>query len=266
VPEGVTGEVLMRTSPRSIVEPTPPDLNPIGTGQNMQVAYQKFQGRLQAMFESEPLQQRGLMVALSGRFRSYFAGREVPKTPAEEAEAKKREEEAAERDPLEEPVGTEPGADASEEEPIGPEPAATAAETTPSEQPTLAASEGARLIVVGDADFLRDDFLSGEYGQVGPYSRLGFLFFESMLDWLAEDRDLMELRNKSYVDRSMQLIDPTELERMDPARREEAVRDRAFLLRVVNIGIPPLVLLLGGLVILLKRQSRKRAFLVEVSR
>ena len=54
--------------------------------------------------------------------------------------------------------------------------------------PVLRTVAPARVVVVGDADFLRDDLVGGPngfaYGQYGPISPHGRVFFLNMLDWI----------------------------------------------------------------------------------
>lgn len=67
----------------------------------------------------------------------------------------------------------------------------------------LAAKAPGRIVVIGDSDFLRDDFVRGEYQQIGgPASLYGALFFGVMLDWLSQDSDLMSLYAHQPIDRN----------------------------------------------------------------
>src|SRR5690606_29092728 len=134
-----------------------------------------------------------LFRSLSGGFESFFTGREVPRNPLAEREAQARE---TVEDPLAAPPGSDP-LEESEEPVVGPE-APEAAESAPvadDEPPQLTqAAEGARLVVIGDTDFVRDDVTSGAYVRIGgPASAQGLFFFAALIDWLAEDRDLIDL-------------------------------------------------------------------------
>ena len=81
LPDGVEGRVLMRTSPLAIVEPPPPSLDPLGADRDVRTRYrnaQSFANKLVQRLHSDPRQQVPLMVSLSGKFQSFFAGKDIP--------------------------------------------------------------------------------------------------------------------------------------------------------------------------------------------
>ncbi|MCA8942678.1 MAG: hypothetical protein KDB80_08995, partial [Planctomycetes bacterium] len=260
VPDGVQGRVLLRSSPLALDTSPPQHLNPFGRArlpQQQQADFLKFYNGIKGRLASEPRRQYGLMVELNGEFSSFFEGKKAPMSPA----AKKAEEE---RKAL-----TGEGADEKEEgadEPapdVGPEPAAEDEENLVKDPaPILASTKPGRLIVVGDASFLRDDIAANQYARMGgPVSfPSGARFLVNLLDWLASDQDLFELRNKIGSDRTLRLFGDDE-KGGDLQRYNERVRDKEFWLRTINIALPCGLLLVFGLVVFVRRRTAKRAFL-----
>jgi hypothetical protein len=262
LPDGVTGDVLMRSSPRTVLQTPPRTLDPVGRDpRRYQATYNRFATDLAQLIQSEPPQQHALLVDLRGRFRSAFAGRAVPLAPGA-VEAPK----SADSDPLAEPVGTEPSKAGDQ---VGPElPGGSGAVASgPGEPDALGeAADGARLVVVADATFLRDDLIGGEYQQVGgPVSAVGPMFFANLLDWLAADRDLFELRMRGFgVDRRLQMVGEEERAGLPPERLQQEVDRRTSQVRYWAVALPVKLLLLIGAVVLLSRQAQKRRFLAGV--
>ncbi|MGA0058211.1 MAG: Gldg family protein [Planctomycetota bacterium] len=260
LPDGVSGDVLMRSSPRTVLQTPPRTLDPVGRdARRYQATYNRFATDLAQLIQSEPPQQHALLVDLRGKFRSAFAGRAIPRAPGSV-------DPVEDADPLEGPVGTSP-AEAAEQ--VGPSlPSGGSEASTASAEPTalVDAAEGARLVVVADATFLRDDLVGGEYQQVGgPVSAVGPMFFANLLDWLAADRDLFELRMRGFgVDRRLQMVGEEERSGMPPERLQQEVDRRTAQARYWSVALPvKLVLLLGGAV-LLSRQAQKRRFLATI--
>jgi hypothetical protein len=360
LPAGVTANVLLRSSPYSIAENPPNDFNPLGQGRrDAQVAYNQFVRKLLDKLKSEPRQQFGLMVELSGTFPSYFKGREIPpRTPPDntaatpalpdplqeglqsapslqppaatqpESEGKESEEKSGEasgtpppaekpaEEPAEEPKeqapAVKPPHGPSEdlqdpEKPAAAEPAPAAAEpqgtdpanageaqeqepqpppeTTPAggqqeaqeqakeedPEPILQAPPHARLVVIGDADFIRDDtrpvagrmgIESAMYGPLGPTSVLGPRFFVNLLDWLAEDEDLLALRNKINPEEVLSFVDDD----LQGSREDylAQVKSREKLLSNLNVIGPVAAIVAIWLVATLRRRARKQSFLASV--
>ncbi len=95
-----------------------------------------------------------------------------------------------------------------------------------------------RILIVGDADFMRPQYL---LSRAGPQAvRSNFAFIENTLDWLAEDQDLIEVRAK-------RLEDPN-LPEMEDGKRE--------MLKWGNILAWPFLFVLLGVV---RWQMRKKA-------
>lgn len=295
LPAGVTGQVVARTSPLTVVEKPPRDVNPFGVNSgdpaSVLAAIDQFRQKMLARLQMEPRNQVGLVVALQGTFPSCFAGQPLPprKKPVKQ-----------EVDPLTEPVGKE-GEDAPKKddtenkdtekkdtekkdtekddakvpEPIGPPIAAgTQSGDEKDEDPPFLdkAQPSAQLVVVGDADFLRDDFISGSYGSqvgkamvVGPVSdqRAAF-FFASLLDWLVQDSDLVALRSKVGSDRTIRLGQQEIMKGESLEAFTQRVSRKAAFLQWANVGLPALLLLVAWLVMTVVRGQRKAAFLSRV--
>lgn len=265
MPEGLSGEVLLRTSPRTIEREPPQTLSPFDRAQAAQqqaINYRKFLGELNALLKQNPRRQHGLMVSVTGKFSSYFADKDAPMSPEREralAEKAKQDAEkdadATEQSPDEAPKegeGEEAGPPAPEDDEDGvPEDPA----------PLTAATAEGMLVVIGDSDFIRDDLITGAHGQLGPISRTGPPFFLALLDWIAEDQELFALRNKITTDRSLSLIDSDEAAGMDQVQISELIKERRNWLQWGNIIVPPLLLLAFGLVLFVRRRVAKRAFL-----
>ncbi|MBI5853149.1 MAG: GldG family protein [Planctomycetes bacterium] len=258
LPAGVGGNVLMRSSPFSILERLPQSVSPIGDGSDPTAANQAFNARIAEVMAHEPPQQHGLLVALDGAFKSYFDGRPIPPRPDVKQPVQAK-------DPLEEPIG-EPKEGGDAPTPLGPPIEQGVNEAGPAGKdadPALrtSAGTGAQLLIVADSDFVRDDLIAGEYGQVGPVSQLGPSFFLSLLDWLAQDRDLFGLTGKKFTDRRQKVLEEGELTRIAPERLQEEVERRQGSLRWRNAVIPPLLFVAFGVASFLWRRSRKKQFL-----
>lgn len=260
LPEGVSADVLMRSSPRTVLQTPPRTLDPVGRDpRRYQATYNRFATDLAQLIQSEPPQQHALVVDLRGRFRSAFAGRAVPAGPGSAPES-------VEVDPLAEPVGTDPAQRGDEVGPALPG-QDTGSDSGPSElQPLVEAPEEARLVVVADATFLRDDLIAGEYQQVGgPTSAVGPMFFANLLDWLAADRDLFELRMRGFgVDRRLQMVDEEERAGLPPERLQQEIDRRTAKVRYWAVALPVKLVLTIGALVLFARQAQKRRFLAGV--
>jgi len=256
LPPNVEGRVLLWSSPAALVEDPPQTLNPLGHGDALQKQQEldKWKVRMMERYRAEPRQQAPLMSEVKGRFSSFFAGMERPKRPSEikEAEAK----------------AVDPPKDApSAEVEAPPQPDAPAAPPTPAEAAMVTQGERAgRIVLIGDSDFLRDDLVRGDYAQLGgPVSRLGGAFLIHLLDWLAEDGDLVALQSKGSVDRTLKLVEPSLAATADPRLQEQALRSKTTWLRTLNVVLPGGLLALLGLVVFLLRRAQKRAFLSSLS-
>lgn len=280
LPADVDGRVLMWSSPQTLTEDPPRSLNPLGTGDAKQrmAEYTKFVEKLNERLAAEPRQQAPLMVEVKGRFSSFFAGMERPKRPSEikEEEAKKAEQAAQAAKAAENAAPAAP--DAAKPDPnAGPQPpdqtadaakADAAAPAAPAEPAPVARGDApGRILLIGDSDFLRDDVVGGQYAQAGgPVSaRTAPAFFAGLLDWLAEDKDLVALQSKVAGDRTLRFVDELATPSADPRVAEQALRSKTSMLRAVNVLAPAALLAALGLVVFFVRRAQKRTFLSTAS-
>lgn len=274
LPEGVKGETIFRTSPVCLVEKLAGDLNMFGQGvtniDDLNAAVNRFWTTVKSKVEAEPRRQAGLCVALEGSFPSFFVGKAVPpKRPKVDAKP--------ETDPLKEKVGkegekpTEPTKDEKDgADQVGPKPAGQDADDAKDRDPPLLekAAAGAQLVVVGDADFLRDDMVGGAYAQpgkagfVGPVSdNLSLLFLNVLLDWLVQDTDLVALRTKAATDRTMRLAQQDTFNNESVEAFTQRVQRKEAMLQWVNVLAPAGLLMVVWLFAVIRRSQRKAAFL-----
>ena len=131
----------------------------------------------------------------------------------------------------------------------------------------VGAPVGARVLVIGDASLIRDDFLTGPRPMMGLTRSIGGLnLFNNALDWMALDTDLVELRNSKQVDRSLEFIAPDPNGKETPEERRRRIGSKKQFLRWLNI-LAPMVLLMGfGCVLWSKRSAEKRGFLTSAGR
>lgn len=265
-PTGVQGKVLFRSSPFSALMVMQQSMHPLGPQpEKFQEEYARFVSGIMRALGSEPPQQHGLMVSISGAFHSIFDGRKLPPSPFSSLPKPSG-------DPLDTPIGEKPkdGQEGKASESSGPPVAASEPGTQPAEKdadPTFLAhaKPGAQLVVIADSDFVRDDLTTGEYQALGgPVSATGPLFFLGMLDWLAGDRDLFELRGMRITDRRQRVIGEAELSRIPPEKLQQEIEQRQGALRWNNTVWPPLLVVLLGLARFIAGRVRKRRFLSEV--
>lgn len=268
LPPDVEGRVHLWSSPAALVEDPPQLVNPFGSARDAiqrNTEYAKFVTKLRERMASEPRLQVPLMVEVKGKFSSVFAGQDRPKRPSEikEEEAKKAaakvddpstpEDESKQDGPPAPGKDDKQGKDA--DKPAAPEsPMRTTAE------------RAGRIVIVGDADFVRDDIVRGDLAQGGgPVSgNMAYTFFSGMLDWLAEDRDLVALQSRSAGDRTLRFVPDTDAAAADARATEKALRVKTSLLRWSNILLPTGLLTLLGFVVLIVRRAQKQSFLASL--
>lgn len=263
LPDGVSGRVLMWSSPLTIIEDPQTSLNAL-MGRDLQsqaMANAAFNQKLQQRLQSEPRRQAPLMLEVSGSFPSFFVGKQRPKKASElkEEEDKRRAEEAGEKpaddasakDPEVGPPAPKPekGEDALAKAPVDPEP--------------LQRCEGkARIVAFADSDFVRDDFTRGMYRQQGgPNSIFGAAFFPMLLDWLSQDSDLVALQSRLPKDRKLSLLGDQVVETGDRRDAERQLRTARTNLVVANVAGPCVVVLALGMFVMFSRRAQKRRFL-----
>lgn len=278
LPRDVVGNVLMWTSPVALAEDPPQSANPFGGGdQNAQAqSLNNFVQKLNQRMMAEPRQQIPLMVELKGVLASYFDGKARPKKPSElkEEEARKEKEKAEAKAKEAGEVPDQPREDAKEAAKDQPEkqgppapPAEDAARPTVQEpDPVTRGTKAARIVVVGDSDFLRDDLVQQTYVQRGgPYSVTGGMFWIGMLDWLSQDQDLLELNKRAPADRTLKFVADDVVGGGNMQEREQRIERKVRLVQWLNILLPVFVLSMIGLTVFLLRRGQKRSFLQSVS-
>jgi ABC-type uncharacterized transport system involved in gliding motility auxiliary subunit len=263
LPDGVSGEVLLRTSPLSWKEMSKVELDPFTGAVDMQQRMRNLErwqiSKTNMMPTRNPVQ-TPLMVHAKGTFSSYFKGREIPAKPAVKTANKTVE------DP--DDWGDEDKKQGQE----GPDPSKKVAKEAAKESLLEQAPKSASLLVVGDATFIRDDFIRGDYadihqanGVVGPSGRNGgsaaLVFFRNLLDWLVQERDLLGLQNKVGANRAMTFLEQDEAQGETPEEFQQRLASRTRWISMLNAMAPASVFLGLGLWLWLLRRGRKRAFL-----
>lgn len=93
-----------------------------------------------------------------------------------------------------------------------------------------------RLIVVGDGDFIRDDY---------RMNQSSVTFFLNIIDWLAQDEDLIAIRSKTITDRPL----------------KEISSGSRKAIKYLNVLGTPFLVIIAGLIHWRMRRSRKRGVL-----
>ncbi|HEU4418778.1 MAG TPA: GldG family protein, partial [Planctomycetota bacterium] len=247
LPQDVEGRVLLWSSPAVLVEDAPQTVNPLGHGspQDRAAQHKKFYEKLQERLRAEPRQQAPLMVQVKGRFGSFFAGGPRPKRPSEI----KEEEAAAAAKDKEKEAGVAPDSGQKPEDvgPVATKPV-DAPKPPPEPEPLTKGDKPGRIVMIGDSDFIRDDLVRGDYHQAGgPYSILGETFFAQLLDWIAEDSDLVALQARVPVDRTLKLVEDEGTPNADARLQEQSLRSKTSWLRGLNVVLPAGLLAVFGL-------------------
>ncbi len=115
-----------------------------------------------------------------------------------------------------------------------PVPVDTAAGSQPPAGNTITTSPDTRVILVGDGDFARDQYLG---------NRDNLTFFANMVDYLVDDAGLITIRSK---DVTMPPLEPT----TDGTKK---------LVKYANLALPPLLVLGYGLLRWRMRKARRKA-------
>ncbi|MEO0481063.1 MAG: GldG family protein [Planctomycetota bacterium] len=234
IPAGLQVRTLMRTSPLQKVNQIGQSVAP-STNSNLVNGYRPWIQNVQRLTQQELAtgRQSGLFVEVRGTFTSYFDG--VPPARPEDVDSA---------------IGS-----------AGPTPVVDGRTRL-----TEGTAEG-RLLVFGDSTFLRDDFAFGELTSLGmPARTLGHSFFLSLLDWLAGDDDLVELRDRRPVDRRQVYVDVGERSAFGLAKTAEVERDRVSTVRRINLVLPMIVLFAIGGAVVFVRRARGRRFVAAMNR
>jgi len=123
-----------------------------------------------------------------------------------------------------------------------------------------------RLFVLGDANMIRDDHLdprNNPLGQFGTtyWNQGGGVVFNNIVDWMALDLDLVELRTRRSKDRKLDFASEVFGEKETPEQRKARAATTKAFLKWGNTLFPVLVLLGYGVFTLVRRSAEKRAFL-----
>jgi gliding-associated putative ABC transporter substrate-binding component GldG len=116
-----------------------------------------------------------------------------------------------------------------------PAPADTSAGALPPATAPLTSSPETRIVLVGDGDFARDQYMGG--------SRDNLTFFANMVDYLVDDAGLITIRSK---DATMPPLDQVS----DGTKK---------LVKYANLAFPPLLVLAYGAIRWRMRKARKKA-------
>ncbi|MFH0902334.1 MAG: hypothetical protein V2A73_17010, partial [Pseudomonadota bacterium] len=111
---------------------------------------------------------------------------------------------------------------------------------TPGE-PVKESPAGTRVVVLGSAEFVADSLMTSLRALGGSQFMNGFRAFHDMVDWLAQDSDLVSIRSK-MVNRPLKGLEK---------------RDRLLLKYGNSIGVP-LILMLYGIASWRLRERRRR--------
>jgi ABC-type uncharacterized transport system involved in gliding motility auxiliary subunit len=99
----------------------------------------------------------------------------------------------------------------------------------------IASSPETRMVVVGDGDFARDQFMGG--------SKDNLSFLANMVDYLVDDAGLITIRSKEASFAPLDVVS-------DGTKKA---------VKYANLVVPPLLVLLYGIVRWRMRKSRKKA-------
>ena len=286
LPEGVTGKILVRCSPFSLTEEPPQSTDPKTQNAN-----------LFARRNNESRRQSGLVAVVSGKFGSAFKGKDIPKRPlpedkkggllthadaSQETGNKSAGEQGGDKkvdttpksgdqgkkvDAAPKPQAPDAGKAGPEraQAPIGPQPKTEDEKDKLPPRIDQSQKEG-RILIVGDANMVRDDFLSGQPWYGMRRASGGLELFQNAVDWLALGTDLIELRNKRDVDRSLSFVGDELASTLSQDDRKKQIASKKAFLKALNIGLPVLLILGIGLIMWIKRRGEKSAFLASVGR
>ena len=105
-----------------------------------------------------------------------------------------------------------------------------------------AVSRNSRVIVIGDTDFITDMMTATQNVQRGERQNLDFVL--RVADWLLNDDDVIEIRNRLPTVGRFDKI-------LDEARRANVMN----FVQIVNVGLIPLLVIAAGIIIAFRRKS-----------
>jgi hypothetical protein len=175
--------------------------------------------------EQDELKSYPLAYVLEGEFPSYFAGKVIPEKTAED-ESADGQEQSDERDAGNDKdkkgeKAKSPGADLSKIE---------------GEGPILSKGKRAKIFIMAASEMLKDNVLDDQ-GRT-PNA----MFIMNTLDFLNDREDIAVMRSKE--------------QRLNPLRDTSAAAKT--LIKSINIAGLPVLVVLFGFLVLLRRRARKR--------
>ncbi|MBU0975373.1 MAG: GldG family protein [Patescibacteria group bacterium] len=90
-----------------------------------------------------------------------------------------------------------------------------------------------KIVVIGDSDFIVDDFVQG--------SEQNIIFFANLVEWLSNSNELIAIRSKNVVTRTLKVIS----------------EDQKTLVKAANISLIPIVIITSGVSYNIFRKKRK---------
>ncbi len=228
--------VLLRSSPRTLTESIPQSVDP---GYDVNAA-RTWLAKLTRRFDTEKTSQVPLAVWVKGKFDSYFKGKKLPDIP-EDKEGKKEEK-------TESKPGSKPA-------------------SKPASKPTEAekkkklgyvekGEKEAEFVVVGDSTFIEDGVFSEEQGSVYASIRA---FVLNLVEWLALNKELIDLRVRNTQLRNFKIVERKENETEE--QLEERERSKILLIRWGHTLAWPFLVIIFGLVFWTIRKARKQVFI-----
>jgi ABC-type uncharacterized transport system involved in gliding motility auxiliary subunit len=146
---------------------------------------------------------------LNGNFKSYFAGKPVP--PVKEPDL------SAAKDSLQK--------------------IALLTDTTAKNRTIVTENKGRHLVVVGESQFL-----TGQFAMQGNVT-----FLLNVVDWLSTDDNLISIRTRTMVDRTLS---------KDNLKEGSSLSN---LIRYINIFLMPAIVIVIGLLIFFRRREKVSA-------
>jgi len=162
-----------------------------------------------------------LAYLIEGEFPSYFADRPIPEKP---------EESAAETESPDEEAQVEPSIEPEQDKPV-------VESKIKRDKPFLPVGRPGRIFLIGAADILQDNVLDDQ----GKSPNAVFLL--NTLDYLNNKEDMAVMRSKNQT--------------FNPLRDTQAVTRTFF--KMVNIAGLPILFILSGFGIFVRRKAKKRA-------
>ena len=161
--EGLNIEKLIETTPSSWKMEEPFNISPINNP--------NFEEKAEGPFI--------VAAQVDGSFKSFFAGKEIPKNKKRESEEEEKEGEKEKKEEEKDLPQADP------------------------EKRLDESKEGARIILISDGEFIHDNYIATRAGADPEKVAL----FMNSVDWLMQDYDLISIRAREISDRPMKTTD-----------------------------------------------------------